>query len=91
MDVIESDGDQRSDDFISDTGSSHEQVVDPFALLELYDNVDKVNSKVNNVNTKVKSLEFKIDLVTKSLSEIKSATPLELDRANQFYQPIFLR
>ncbi|CAI9267846.1 unnamed protein product [Lactuca saligna] len=80
-----------SNDSISDTRSSHEQFVDPFALLELYGNVEEVNSKVDNVNTKVKSREFEIDLVIKSLSEIKSATLSKLDRANQFDQPIFLQ
>ncbi|CAI9303866.1 unnamed protein product [Lactuca saligna] len=84
------DGDKRSESSSSDTRSSDEQVVYPFALLELQADAENFNSKVDNVNTYFESLDSKIDLVLKPLSEIKVATPLEHERANQLDLHIFL-
>ena len=54
-----------------------------FTLLELRDNIATTNSKVDKVIQQVAGLESKLDLVLKSLSEIKDFAQFELDRANQ--------
>lgn len=74
--------DKKSESSFSDTGSSDENIVDPFSLLELRDNVYTTNSKVDKATKKVTSLDSKLTLVIKSLSKIKATTPLELDLAN---------
>ncbi|CAI9280982.1 unnamed protein product [Lactuca saligna] len=91
VDESNDDDDKKFEGSSSNTGSSDEQIADPFSILELRDSVDKFNSIVGTVNAKVGSLVSKIDLVIKSLSKIKVVVPYELDRANQLDQLISLR
>lgn len=85
------DDDQDSKSSTSDTGSSDENIVDPFALLKLWDNVATVNSRIDKVIKDVSGIESKLDLALKSLSEIKANAPYELDQANRLDQIILLR
>lgn len=73
-----------------DRGSSDENRADLFALLELRDNITKVNSKVDMISTKVASLDSKHYLVIKSLFEIKDVALSDLGGANQLDQLISL-
>lgn len=73
------------------SSSSDENMVDPFALLELRDNVEKLDSKVDIVSSKVASLNSKLDLVIKLLSKNKAVAPFEIDRVNQLDQLISLQ
>lgn len=87
--------DKKSESSTSDIGSSDENISNPFALLELWDNVAASVSKVDSldktiaqldskIDQKVTNLESKLELIFKSLSEIKDVGPSELDWANQF-------
>ena len=83
------DGDNNDHKFETSTSyprSYDENIMDPFALLELRDNVASVVSHVNsldkivakldsNLNQKVTSLDSKLALILKSLSEIKEDDP----------------
>ncbi|CAI9263876.1 unnamed protein product [Lactuca saligna] len=75
---------------------------DPLALLELRYNVASAISKVDSLDKKVAgldsmidkkltSLNFKLELILKSLSKMQATTPSELDRANHLDQLISLR
>ncbi|CAI9296547.1 unnamed protein product [Lactuca saligna] len=96
QEVLDDDGkskeyvDHKSKTSTSDTGSSDENIVDPFALLELRDNVAIAYSEVGKVTQQVAGLKSKLDLVLKSMSEIKDVTPSELDHANQLNHLISL-
>ena len=72
-----------------DSTSFHQNIVDPFALLQLRDNVEKVNSKVKTVSSKTISLDSMLDLGIKPLSEIKVVAPSKIDKSNQLDQLIF--
>ncbi|CAI9287945.1 unnamed protein product [Lactuca saligna] len=84
------DVDQKSESSTLDTRSSDENIVELFALLELRDNFAIANSKVDKVIQQVAGLDTKLDLVIKSLFEIKAVVPSEHDRANQLDQIISL-
>lgn len=72
-----------------DIGSSDEIVV-PFALLDVQEKTDKVDAKVN-VNAHAIALNSKLDLALKSLSEIKSSAPAQQGREKQLDQLSSLR
>ncbi|CAI9271093.1 unnamed protein product [Lactuca saligna] len=93
--------DKKSESFTSNTGSSDENIADPFSLLELQDNfaaavskVDSLDKVVAHINSKadqkVTSFDSKLELIIKSLFEIKDVGPFELDQPNQLDQLISL-
>lgn len=84
------DVDHKSKSSTLDTRSSDENTTDPFALLELRDNVATENSTVDKVTQQVADLESKLVLVLKSLSEIKDSTSSKLHRETQLHQLISL-
>lgn len=59
----------------SDIGSLDEHIVDPFALLEMWENIDHVDNKVDTVNARVGALNSKLDLVLKPIFEVQDVTP----------------
>lgn len=58
---------RNSESSSSNIGSLDETIVDPFTLLELQDNVEKVNSKVDTITYNVSLLDSKLYIVMKSL------------------------
>ncbi|CAI9277347.1 unnamed protein product [Lactuca saligna] len=93
--------DKKSKSSTSDTGSSDENVADPFSMLEVRDRIVFSNSKVDKVDLKVIGLDMKLDqkvtnldsklkLMLKYLSEIQYAAPLKLNRPNQLNHLISL-
>lgn len=59
----------------SDTGSSDELIVDPFVLQEMHEKIDHVDAKVKNVNAQVRAMESKLDLILRSIYDVKSSNP----------------
>ncbi|CAI9296819.1 unnamed protein product [Lactuca saligna] len=55
-------------EFNSDIVSFDDNIADPFALIEMSDQIFKFDSKVENVNAQVGALDSKFDQVLKSIS-----------------------
>lgn len=77
----DSDDDEKNSESVPslETGFSNVNLRYPFAMLEMHDRIDIVESKVENSNAQVIILDSKFDLVLKSLSEIKSAATSQQD------------
>lgn len=58
-----------------DTRSWDEFIADPFSLLDMQEQIDKVDVKVALVNAQVGPFDSKFKQVLKSISEVKNATP----------------
>lgn len=66
----------------SDTGSSNENIAEPFTLLEMCDQIFRVDSKIENVNAQVEALDWKLDHFLKYISKVKTIIPSIQERAS---------
>lgn len=81
--IVKKDNDmdaEHKEDPSSDIGSSYELIGDHFSIHEMKEKVDEFDTKNECVNAKVGPLDTKMDLVLKSISKIKFATPSIQDR-----------